>query len=309
MTGRAVRGYYPAEPQRKADDMPQRVADNAIAVRLRDGRTMCYAQYGASDGVVVVNAHGGLSCRLDVAAADRHAHAAGVRLISPDRPGVGRSDPRPGRTIAAWADDVAELLDLLGVERFAAMGWSMGGPYAAALGKVLPTRMTRVAIIAGALPLSEPRVFAQLPAIDRTYTRLSVRAPWAARTAFRIMGLAARTAPGWYGRMAAGQLGPADADVLRRDGFDFFAQVSAEALRQPDGVVEEYRAWMRPWGFAPEDLRVPVTVWGGEQDRLIDASWPGELARRIPGAVLRMRAGGHFLAHLHYGEIFDDLTR
>ena len=80
--------------------MPQGVTDDTIAVRLRDGRSMCYAQYGAPDGVVVVNAHGGLSCRLDVAAADRHAHAAGVRLISPDRPGIGGSDPQPGRTIA-----------------------------------------------------------------------------------------------------------------------------------------------------------------------------------------------------------------
>ena len=63
-----------------------------LTVRLRDGRTVAYAQYGAPDGVVIVNAHGGLACRLDVAAADDAARAAGVRLISPDRPGIGGSD-------------------------------------------------------------------------------------------------------------------------------------------------------------------------------------------------------------------------
>ena len=58
---------------------------------------MAYAEYGTPDGFVVVNAHGGLACRLDVAAADDVAAEAGVRLISPDRPGVGllRSRSRP----------------------------------------------------------------------------------------------------------------------------------------------------------------------------------------------------------------------
>jgi hypothetical protein len=38
-------------------------------VRLRDGRTMSYAEYGDPDGVPTVNGHGGFSCRLEVAAA------------------------------------------------------------------------------------------------------------------------------------------------------------------------------------------------------------------------------------------------
>ncbi len=111
-------------------------------IRLSDGRSLAYAEYGALDGFPVVNCHGGLVCGLDVAAADGTAAAAGVRLISPDRPGVGLSDPDPGRTLAAWAQDVAELLDHIGVQRFAAMGWSMGGQYAAA-DRVFPVARER----------------------------------------------------------------------------------------------------------------------------------------------------------------------
>jgi pimeloyl-ACP methyl ester carboxylesterase len=92
-------------------------------VRLRDGRSMGYAQYGASDGFPIVSAHGGLACHLDVAAADDVE--AGVRVISPDRPGVGLSDPQPGRTVLDWARDVAELLDQIDVERFAAVGHAL----------------------------------------------------------------------------------------------------------------------------------------------------------------------------------------
>jgi pimeloyl-ACP methyl ester carboxylesterase len=279
-----------------------------LTVRLGDGRSVCYAQYGAPDGAVVVNAHGGLACRLDVATADAAARAAGVRLISPDRPGIGSSDPQPGRTILGWAGDVAEMLDQLGVGRFAAMGWSMGGQYAAALAWALPERVNRVAIIAGALPLTEPGVFAQLPAFDRMYTRLSQRAPWLVKPCFGAMALAARTAPALYGRLAAGQLGAADAAVLRDEGYDEFARMSAEALCRPAGVVEDYRAWMRPWGFSPEQIATPVDVWGGQQDELVTIAWPRELARRIPDATLHERPGGHFLAHLYYPDIFASLA-
>jgi pimeloyl-ACP methyl ester carboxylesterase len=282
-------------------------ADRVVA--LRDGRRLSYAQYGDLEGFPIVSVHGGLACRLDVAAAAPVAQRAGVRLISPDRPGVGRSDPQPGRTILDWGDDVAELLDVLGVDRFAVMGWSLGGQYAAAVGYSLAPRVTRVAIIAGAVPIAESGVFGALPAIDRNYIRLSQRAPWLARECFRTMRLAARYAPALYGRLAARDLGAADGAVLRAEGFHTFARMSREALRQPQGVVEEYRAMVRPWGFAPEDLKLPVDVWAGTADKLLDPSWPRELARRIPDATLHLRAGGHFLAHLYYREIFEALRR
>ncbi|MGX9791585.1 alpha/beta fold hydrolase [Mycobacterium sp. MMS18-G62] len=268
---------------------------------------MGYAQYGDARGFPIVNAHGGMACRLDVAAAASVAEKTGVRLISPDRPGIGLSDPQSDRTVTDWARDVAELLDQIEIDRFAVMGWSMGGQYAAAVGHVLHQRVTRLAIIAGALPLTEPGVFDELPTMDRVYTRLSQRAPWLAGLGFLVMASMAGFAPPLYGRMAAGELGPADAAVLREGGLAAFAQMTYEALRKPAGEVEEYRAWMRPWGFAPEDLTVPVDIWFGSEDELVNHSWPHRLAERIPGATLYIRPGGHFMAHLHYREIFETL--
>ena len=96
---------------------------------------------------------------------------------------------------------------------------------------------------------------------------------------------------------------------MREEGFDVFARMSAEALRRPDGVVEDYRVWIRPWGFTPEQIVVPTDVWAGESDQLVDADWQRELASRIQGATLHIRPGGHFMAHLHYREIFERLTR
>ncbi|MGD9619868.1 MAG: alpha/beta fold hydrolase [Mycolicibacterium sp.] len=288
--------------------MPDRDAASADhLLRLADGRQLSYAQYGDPAGFPILSAHGGLACRLDVAGAAPIAEVSGVRLVSPDRPGVGLSDPQPGRTILDWTHDVAELLDWLEIDQFAVMGWSLGGQYAAAVGYALQPRVTRAAIIAGALPLTESGALDRLPAIDRTYIRLSCDAPWGARLCFRAMRLAANLAPRLYGRLAANDLGAADGAVLEAQGFASFAHMSKEALRQPHGVVEEYRAMVRPWGFAPEEISVPVDVWAGTDDELLDPTWPGELARRIPGAVLHLRAGGHFLAHLYYREIFESL--
>lgn len=277
-------------------------------VRLRDGRALGYAEYGRPDGVVVVSAHGGLIGRLDVAAAAPFAERAGVRLISPDRPGIGLSDPLPERTMLDWADDVADLLDQLGVDRFAAMGWSMGGQYAAALGYAMPSRVMRVAIIAGALPLTEPGRFAELPFFDRAYTRLSQRAPEVARLCFRTMALMARSAPTLNGRLVAMGLGKADAAVVKAEGFEAFWHALYEGLRRTSGVVDDYRTWVLPWGFAPEDLRVPVDVWSGLEDHLVPRDWGDELAQRIPSATHYLRPGGHFVAHLHFDELFETLV-
>jgi pimeloyl-ACP methyl ester carboxylesterase len=189
------------------------------------------------------------------------------------------------------------------------MGWSMGGQYAAAVGYALRHRVIRLAIVAGALPMTDPGAFEELPAMDRFLTRMSQRAPWPAQQWFRMMRFAAGAAPTLYGRLAARALGPADGAVIRDDGFDAFARMSREAARHLAGIVEEYRAWMRPWGFAPEDLDVPVDIWAGTQDQLVDASWPHRLASRIPNATLNIRDGGHFMAHLHYREILERLCR
>lgn len=288
--------------------MPEQVADAGHhVIRLRDGRRLSYAQYGDPDGFAILNAHGGLACRLDVASADRVADECGIRLISPDRPGVGRSDPHPGRTVLDWIRDAGELLDQLDVDRCAVMGWSLGGQYAAAVAYGLPRRVTRAAVIAGTVPLTDPGTVECLPVVDRTFIRMSRSAPWGARLSFRAMALAAKHTPWLYGWVAANGLGKADGAVLKDEGFAAFARMSHEALRQPHGVVEEYRAMLRPWGFEPEDISVPVDIWAGVNDELLDPSWPGELARRIPDATLHLREGGHFVARQCYRDIFVSL--
>ena len=64
-----------------------------------------------------------------------------------------------------------------------------------------------------------------------------------------------------------------------------------------------------PVGFIPEELTVPVDVWAGTRDELVNPGWQERLASRIPNVTLNIRNGGHFMAHLYYREIFEALTR
>jgi pimeloyl-ACP methyl ester carboxylesterase len=113
--------------------------------------------------------------------------------------------------------------------------------------------------------------------------------------------------PRQFARISSRTLAPADAELVDSEPRVFAAMID-EGLRNPAGVVEEYRAWMRPWGFEPEDLEVPVDVWWGDADQLIPREWPAELATRIPKSTLNIGTGGHFMAHLHYRAILDSLA-
>jgi pimeloyl-ACP methyl ester carboxylesterase len=124
------------------------------SVRLRDGRTLAYAEWGDLRGRPVVLLHGMPNSRQLYPDEDG-TRAAGVRLITMDRPGYGRSDPRPGRTLLDWVDDYAEFADLRDLPPCPIVGWSSGGPYALACAARIPGRVRPIGLAASNAPLDE----------------------------------------------------------------------------------------------------------------------------------------------------------
>lgn len=275
-------------------------------VRLPGGRVLGYAEYGDPRGAVLISCHGGLSSRLDIRGCDAAARAAGVRVISPDRPGVGLSPRQPGRSLLDWPADVAGLADALGVERFMMLGWSAGGPYAAACAFALPGRVSTVGLVASSLPPSAATGDTSM--MDRLFTYWSVRAPWADRIAFRAMGGLARLAPATFHALALMALDKPSRALVRGVPPALHSGAIAEGLRDPAGVVDEYRILGSEWGFAPEEISQPVQLWQGDADNFVPAGWSDWLAARIPHARLTRCPGeGHFLALARYPEIFTAL--
>src|ERR1700761_9057973 len=126
-------------------------------LRLDDGRQLSYTLTGPVGGHPVVYCHGAIGTPVDATVDMRRlTQDLGVLYIAPSRPGVGGSDPSPGRSVYDFARDVEQLTDHLGVRRFAVTGVSAGGPYALAFAHRLPERVTRVGVCSSLSPLCAP---------------------------------------------------------------------------------------------------------------------------------------------------------
>jgi pimeloyl-ACP methyl ester carboxylesterase len=273
------------------------------SVTLPDARRLSWREFGDPRGYPVVNNHGGLLCGLDIAPAESAARRLGIRLISPDRPGVGESTILKGRRTLDWAGDVSVLMDSLGLTRFGAFGWSLGGQYALALGAGLPTRVSAVVVVAGCLPMNPVRI-SEVNRTDRTLLRLSSDHPRGARRIFRVTGATARRLPSLVDRATSRQLSPPDRSALSTLPDGSFSEWMAHAMTQPEGMIEEYLAWARPWGFEPRDVVASTKVWHGDDDELVPVTWSREMAAEIAEAELSLVPGqGHFVAYSRWDEV------
>jgi pimeloyl-ACP methyl ester carboxylesterase len=189
------------------------------------------------------------------------------------------------------------------------LGWSMGGQYALACAARIPDRVTRTVLIAGAVPLDDDTAFSALNAMDRRLTRLSQHHPHVARTTFRTLGEIARRTPDVWAHLTSRGAVPEEANALEALPDRGIADAAAVALEHGDGMVEEYRAWVRPWGFTPEDVRGHVAIYQGDADDLVPPEWGTELAQRIPDAHLELLEGeGHFLGYRHQEAVLRALV-
>lgn len=274
---------------------------------LADGRVLGWSELGDPDGFPILNNHGGLVCRLDVEPAHDAAREMGARIISPDRPGVATSDRKPGRDTLDWADDVGELLDHLGIDDVGNMGWSMGGQYALAVTHHLAGRVRATAVIAGCPPLDDDTTFAELNDMDTRLTKLSADHPAVARTTFAALGRLEGLFPERMAKLSTRKSAPSDRTVTV-DHADWMGANMAAAMRDTHGMVDEYRAWVKPWRFDLADIGGPVAIWQGSVDSLVPPAWGDRLAAAIPGAELhRVEGEGHLIGLTHRTEVMAAL--
>jgi pimeloyl-ACP methyl ester carboxylesterase len=282
--------------------------DEPRFLRLRDGRALAFAEHGDPDGAPVVFFHGLPSCRLMRPDAGT-SRVLGVRVVTVDRPGFGRSDPKPGRSLLDWADDVVELADALGMPRFAVVGPSGGGPFVAACACRLAARVTRAAILGGSGPLDAPGALAGITFERRVGYWLARHAPALLRFALRWRGDPRRDPERFFARYTRRNPAADQALLARPEVRAMFLASYAEGTRQGlDAFAWEVQLVARPWGFRLEDLRVPVAIWHGADDNLTPVGMAQALARAIPGSLLRILPGeGHLFFLSRWREIVTDL--
>jgi pimeloyl-ACP methyl ester carboxylesterase len=283
-------------------------------VRLPDGAVVAFQEYGDPLGTPVIFCHGWPSSRTMAQLAHEPARALGIRIISPDRPGISDSSMQLNRKLSDWPRVVEHLANDLEIEKFRILAISGGAPYAYATAIAMPERVRAIAIVGGVIPFAElkdfkgllpfyrwmlafyrnrPQLLRQLFFLARPF--LSVRAPIRVRPLLLKMLL----------------LRPCDAASLRDDAaFEAIFESQRRAWRgSVEGVLVDAQIYAEPWGLAIEDVRVPVRLWHGIEDRAFAVRLAEEMANRFPNCKARfVQNEGHYsLPIRHMREILEDL--
>jgi pimeloyl-ACP methyl ester carboxylesterase len=218
-------------------------------------------------------------------------------MIALDRPGMGLSDYQPRRRLVDWPDDVLQVAAALGLDRFAVLGISGGGPYAAACAWKLPDRLTGAGIVSGLASLDVPGVIAGMSRRNRLSLQLVGRLAVLRRVLMAKMAASVRRRPD---RVLERGVGAAvDKHYLDRpDVRKILVESLSEAFRSGSrGPAWEMGLYARPWGFRPEDIRTPVHLSHGEQDANAPVTMGRYLATSIPGCRASFYSGE---GHLHF---------
>jgi pimeloyl-ACP methyl ester carboxylesterase len=222
----------------------------------------------------------------------------GLRIVGYDRPGYGRSMPRPGLSIADGAGHAHAIADALGVDRLLVWGYSGGGPYALACAALLPDLVAAAAVVGCPAPYGAPgldyldgtgdrnREESELLLSDREAARKQTRADWEEFL---------KITPDEFLESWGSVLSSVDRAVMTAAYAEEFLASAKDGLSPGDqGWWDDDLAQMSPWGFELASIRIPVKVWHGRHDRFVPFQHGQWLAEHIPGAEAELsETDGH----------------
>ena len=283
-------------------------------VQLDDGGVVAFQEYGDPTGTPVIFCHGWPSSRTMAQLADEPGRALGVRIISPDRPGISGSSMQPDRKLGDWPHLVEQVVDDLEIGEFRILAISGGAPYAYATAVAIPERVRAIGIVGGVIPFADMKDSKGLLPLYRWMLAFYRNRPQLLRQLFRLaqpflsFRAPARLRPLLLKMLL---LRPCDAASLRDDAaFEAIFESQRRAWRgSAQGVMIDAQIYAQPWGFAIEDVRVPVRLWHGIEDRAFAVRLAKEIANRFPNCEARfIQNEGHYsLPIRHMREILEDL--
>jgi pimeloyl-ACP methyl ester carboxylesterase len=287
-------------------------AAQQVGVLAADGRRLDAQVAGPEDGPAVLfhfgtPAAGILSPQMIETGAE-----LGVRHVTYSRPGYGRSDRRPGRTVADCAEDVAAVMDALGIARFHTVGWSGGGPHAIACAALLPERTVGAATIAGVAPFTAEGLDFLAGMGPENHEEFGAAAdPGQLEAYLRGQAEGMRDASAADVHASLGELlSPVDRQTASGEFAEHLASLFRAALETDVwGWFDDDLAFVADWGFDPGAVQRPVTVWQGSEDRMVPLAHGRWLAEHVGGARARLLDGeGHLSLLLgRYRELLEDL--
>jgi pimeloyl-ACP methyl ester carboxylesterase len=267
-------------------------------VEVSGGRTLEYLAEGAADRPALVLHHGTPGGATRCAPLSDAALRLGYRVLTPGRPGYGGSTPHPGRRVADVAADIAAVLDADGATDFVTLGWSGGGPHALACAALLPDRCRAAVSMAGVAPYGAEGLdwLAGMGEENLTEFGAALAGPEALS---EFMAAAepefAHVTPDNVVEALGDLISEADKKALVGALAEYLAESSRYSVSTGiAGWRDDDLAFISPWGFDPAAITVPVSIWQGDQDRMVPFTHGQWLAAHIPVAQSHLVPGeGH----------------
>ena len=237
----------------------------------------------------------------------------GLRMVSFSRAGYGNSTRNPGRSVADIIPDVAAVLDQFRPHRFYTLGWSGGGPHALACAALLPARLIGAATVGGLAPLDAEGLdwMAGMGQENIAGFGAALAGDAALRTFLEgVRPSFATVTPDEVAARLGNLVSDVDRSAISGEAADWLAEVFRESVRNGIwGWHDDELAFVRPWSFDLDDIKVPVAIWQGSQDQMTPFAHGAWLASHLPEVHPHLLPDhGHLsLGVDSFGLILDDL--
>lgn len=280
---------------------------------LRDGRDLVYTDLGDPQGTPLLFAHGMPGCRMEGWFFHRQARRHGFRIITPDRPGIGGSTFQADRVLLDYPDDVAQLADALGIDRFIHMGWSSGGSRTLACAYAMPERVRLAVSLSGYTNFAEYDGRKVLLEATRWPGPMLARiSPTLLRLVVRVVMRLSRRHPGLYMREARQLISADDRELLSSFMRTQLFRADQITCLESGGraIAQDLMTELVDWGFRLREVGVRTLIYQGREDPFVPVAYARHLAENLPNADVRLLPdAGHLypLSETFQAELFERL--
>lgn len=269
------------------------------------GKLLAWNEYGDPAGAPVFYYHGWPSSRLQARLAHHLAHERGIRLISMDRPGMGKSTLIGDRHLDDWPELMTRFADHLHLEKFGQIGVSGGGPYVLTCAAKIPERLTGSAVLAGMVPLPLTELGTSgLHPLYRTMIPFRNIPPPIFTGLFGIAAAVCKHPPDSFPvSFLIRSLAEEDRVLLHhsKDVWEVATKSFTEGVSSGGrGVMTDAEIYFQKPSFSLAEITHPIRYWHGGDDKNIPANLVEDLIRQMPNASLEVEKSlGHFSLAIH----------
>lgn len=255
---------------------------------LSDGRKLSYLEFGKANGNPVFYFHGApSSCIEPLLIGNEVFIEYGLRIIAPNRPGIGQSGFQINRKFNDWPEDVLSLANHLNVDKFSVFGNSGGGGYVTACAAMIPERLLSAVVVSGGwqMNLSEAKKNLKFP--FSLFWTVVAKLPFLLPFLLGTMKSSPKASKE-KGLAQAKRMMPApDYEALRQyDRAAILARAVDEAISNKKRVAWDLRLYLKKFDFNLSEITFPIIFFHGEVDKNMPIELVKKMVIQIPNAKL-----------------------